>query len=294
MSSDPLQRFRPAGRFDRRRLEEQASKALAREGRFHAPALPAMLDLVAVLEADPRVQDLRWIAYILATVYWETTRPTSVTRQLFDKKGKALLDKKGQPRFVKTTPWKMTFQPVREVGLGAKKEYFQPVKVFALPGGSVRITEQDGDQFVYRKSGYFDRVNDAARMGTKPDGPVAKVYDEDKGTPHVYYGRGHSQLTWWDNYARAGFVIDRGFDLLLDPDLALDPDISLRILLLGMLEGKGFAGKRKLSDYLDGAKSDYVAARAIVNGKDHPKDIARIARLFEEALLGARIEDGPR
>lgn len=74
----------------------------------------------------------------------------------------------------------------------------------------------------------------AARKYGKPD-PL---------TSHVYYGRGHVQLTWAENYRRVGARL--ALDLYHNPDLALDEDVSARILIRGMIEGL-YAGK-KLAD----------------------------------------------
>lgn len=45
---------------------------------------------------------------------------------------------------------------------------------------------------------------------------------------YPFYGRGHLQLTWEDNYRAAGQEL--GEDLVGNPDRALDPDVSARIL----------------------------------------------------------------
>jgi len=57
----------------------------------------------------------------------------------------------------------------------------------------------------------------------------------------------------------------------------------------GMLTGEGFANGRKVSAYFSGARTDYVKARAMVNGTDHAADIAAIARQFETILLAAKL-----
>lgn len=80
----------------------------------------------------------------------------------------------------------------------------------------------------------------------------------------LYYGRGFVQLTWYENYEKAGKTL--GHDLLNDPDLALNPVIATAILIRGMLDG-WVTGKR-LSDYFNGSKEDWVMARKIVNGLD--------------------------
>lgn len=95
-----------------------------------------------------------------------------------------------------------------------------------------------------------------------------------------YFGRGYVQLTWRDNYAKAGKKL--GIDLVHQPELALQPSIAAHILIRGMMEG-WFTGK-KLPDYINAIKADYVEARRIVNGTDRAVMIAGYATKFEQAL----------
>lgn len=103
---------------------------------------------------------------------------------------------------------------------------------------------------------------------------------------HLFFGRGHVQLTWKDNYDKAsdalGAMLDYPKQLLHEPDLALRPDISAAILCFGMRDG-WFTGK-KLSDYINARQTDYINARRIVNGTDKAALIADHARKFQKAL----------
>ncbi len=157
--------------------------------------LEGFLRVVRFIRADEEITDLRWAAYILATVRHETF---------------------------------FTWQPVREFGRGEGRRY-------AIP-------------------------------------------DPDQG--ERYYGRGYVQLTWKENYERAGRFLD--LDLVRNPDKALDPETSYRILARGMREG-WFTG-RSLNDYLTATNTDYVNARRIVNGTDRAERIASEARMFEILL----------
>ena len=96
----------------------------------------------------------------------------------------------------------------------------------------------------------------------------------------IFYGRGHIQLTWEDNYIKVGNLI--GVDLYNNPELALDENISSEIAIKGMLYG-WFTG-RKLSDFLN-TKLDYVNARRIINGTDKASIIASYASIFEKCLI---------
>lgn len=100
-----------------------------------------------------------------------------------------------------------------------------------------------------------------------------------------YYGRGYVQLTWQTNYERAGREL--GIDLAKKPDLALYPNIAFDILTRGMHAG-WFTGK-KLSDYINAARTDYVNARRIINGTDRAAQIAGYAQRFEAILTNSRV-----
>lgn len=98
---------------------------------------------------------------------------------------------------------------------------------------------------------------------------------------YPWYGRGFVQLTWEENYRKAGTKI--GVDLTKNPDAAMEPNNAAKILILGMKEG-WFTGK-KLSDYITIKSSDYTNARRIVNGVDKAKEIAALAVKYEKELL---------
>lgn len=114
----------------------------------------------------------------------------------------------------------------------------------------------------------------------KPAGPYGQVY----------YGRGLVQLTWLRNYADATKRLPvhgvRKVDLVKNPDAALEPDIAAAILVFGMVEG-WFTG-RKLGDYFRGTRSDWVDARAIINGKDRAALIAGYGLHFYHAILAGQ------
>lgn len=105
-----------------------------------------------------------------------------------------------------------------------------------------------------------------------------------------FFGRGFIQLTHRENYAKASRAI--GVDLVANPSLALEPSVSARIAVVGMRDG-WFTGK-KLSDYITLSSSNFLGARAIVNGDKNktPRGsketigqiIARYSRSYDEAL----------
>jgi hypothetical protein len=113
----------------------------------------------------------------------------------------------------------------------------------------------------------------AAQRG--PNSAVAKYAKPLAPHGHVYYGRGHVQLTWLENYRRSSD--DAGADLVAAPDLMLDRVISARVLWRGLLDGRwnGSKGEHRgkgVRHYL--ARGDVVNARRTVNVLDKASLIA--------------------
>jgi len=237
-------------------------------------------DLLDRIGRDPEITDIRWAAYMLATATWEG-RGVVMTPSA---------KPKGKPKRVY-----LGGRPVEEAGKGRLsqnnvKPYYLPVKVDKLPDGSAEITEQDGDVFKVNTSGKITskssrRATHGAVYGHHP----AQAYVQAAGTEHAYYGRGYCQLTWWDNYAASGARIGMGLELLFDPAKALEPEVAYKVMSDGLVHGHGFANGHKLQQYFFGGHTDYVRARAMVNGTDHASDIAGIARLYEGALLASKM-----
>jgi predicted chitinase len=95
-----------------------------------------------------------------------------------------------------------------------------------------------------------------------------------------WFGRGYVQLTHEKNYAKAGKAL--GVDLVGNPGLALEPTIAAKILVVGMMTGL-FTTKR-LDTYVTADKSNFVAARRVVNGSDRAQAIANLAKDYDLAL----------
>lgn len=102
----------------------------------------------------------------------------------------------------------------------------------------------------------------------------------DSQTNQTYYGRGYIQLTWKENYAKFGQLLN--LDLINNPDLALQPDNAYNIMIEGITKGL-FTGK-KLRDFINDEKIDYFNARRIINGTDKAELIAGYAEDFEKLL----------
>jgi hypothetical protein len=283
-------KYKYVGIFNRFEFTAAVFAQLRANGRFDADAVDPMLTLLGMIEADTRMVDIRWAAYMLATVFWETTSPKTELVQAKNKKGLPLKDKKGNPIMLKKTRWLMTMSPVDEVGHGKGRRYHEPAKVSRQPDGSAIVVEQDGDKFSVSAAGSIKPLTKKAKMGTTDGGAAVKAYEDDAGAENAYFGRGYVQLTWWSNYAKAGVSIGKGLDLLIDPEAVKDPEVAYALMADGLINGSGFANGRKFSQYLNGAKTDYANARRMVNGTDHAEDIAKIARKFEEILITSKLQ----
>lgn len=120
---------------------------------------------------------------------------------------------------------------------------------------------------------YYSKHNSAALRTIFPYGL----------TPPYYYGRGAvTQLTHYWNYEKASQKIFGDNRLVDNPDLVLDPTTDMKIAHRGMREG-WFTG-RKVSDYLNDNKTDWVGVRRVINGLDKAHIIAGYSARFYTAL----------
>ena len=85
-----------------------------------------------------------------------------------------------------------------------------------------------------------------------------------KDTTEIFYGRGFVQLTWYENYDKAGRKLGKNF--LKDAKGVMQLENATKILFLGMIEG-WFTG-RKLEMYFNQTTNDWKNARRIINGLD--------------------------
>lgn len=205
--------------YDRQKFFDSIRAHLAPRGSLSQNQIDGFEILLA--EGERRIVNTEWIAYVLATAWYETA---------------------------------YTMQPVRE---------------------TLATSDQQA----------IDRLNAAYAAGRL--GKVSDPYWR-KG----YFGRGYVQLTHEYNYNTMGNLL--GIDLVGNPSLALQPDIAAKIIYEGML--RGLFTTRKLSDYIaiipgtDATEAaEFLAARAIINGKDKAALISSFALKIEHALRGAEL-----
>ena len=120
--------------------------------------------------------------------------------------------------------------------------------------------------FAKTDAGARRAVNNLARR-RGPNSAVARYAKPAGPHGHVYYGRGHVQLTWLDNYRRSS--ADAGVDLVADPDAMLDPEVSARVLIKGLIDGRWNGRGKGIAHYLpDHGRDDLKNARRTVNITD--------------------------
>lgn len=102
---------------------------------------------------------------------------------------------------------------------------------------------------------------------------------------HIYYGRGFTQNTWFDNYemlTNQNYAKAKGWDFLNNPELLLQVEPSVWATIHCMWNGS-YTGVG-LKTYFNDARTDYVNARKIINGLDQAEKIAGFAQTFATAL----------
>jgi len=133
----------------------------------------------------------------------------------------------------------------------------------------------------YGGNSYFERMYDPILGKDDNRKQMAKDHGNmDQGDGVKYHGRGFVQLTWKKNYKKMEEKF--GLDLINHPEKALDHEVAMKIMIYGMEEGS-FTDK-KLTDYINGSKTDYLNARRIINGTDRASDIKDYAEKIEKCL----------
>lgn len=305
-----------AGGFDRTKFatafESRKYKHPYFRVRFSAAAVVNAWTLIQMMQADVRVTDMRWMAYMLATAFWEAAHTVNETVQVpkLGKGKKPVLGPDGKPVMLdkQIKVWEVMV-PIDEIAPSNSRRYKAPVKVKLIEAADVEllkamsrnllaanvlggawIVEKDGDQFVVDATGTTTWQSKKSEMGATFGAAATKTYLNFHGDERAYFGRGYVQLTWWSNYVAAGVALRRGLDLLFDPLLVKNPQVAYDIMAHGMITGEGFANRHTLQKYIFGDKKDYLNARRMVNGGDvgSYQPIAEIAELFEEMLLESK------
>ena len=143
-----------------------------------------------------------------------------------------------------------TMQPVEEFGKGKGRPYGQKLKMGGGPGKRIPYTTPD----------------------------------------KIYYGRGHTQNTWYENYdalTKAAQKAGHTWDFLNNPELLLQMEPSIWATFFAMQKGL-YTGATLLRFFND-TTEDWVNARKIINGLDCAPLIAGYGKIFFGALKQAGI-----
>jgi hypothetical protein len=288
-------KFRHTDGFDPAKLQIGLTKFLPKHEPNYAPtAFETSSRIITRLGLDARVTDIRYMAYMLATACHEARQVKTFLLPVLAKNGKPTFDVKTQVQVTKQVKLYELFVPIEEIGRGAGKKYYEPIKIVKTSEG-VSITEKDGDRFKVLNDGSLLEASGLSAVedrGSKYEGKTSKKYIEAEGTEQAYFGRGLVQLTWWDQYLRSSVAFGYGLELLLNPEKVKDFDVAYNIMVMGMTTGGGFANGKMCSNYFTDNATNYKGARAMVNGTDKASDIAQLALAFETLLLNARVLPG--
>ena len=159
-------------------------------------------------------------------------------------------------------------------GINVKLDYYQDnQELMSIP------------QFAYVLGTIFHETDEKMQPVREKGKGIGKRYGK-MVNGKAYYGMGDVQLTWIDNYQKAGVMVHK--NLVDNPELMLVPSVSVEVAMKGMAVGL-FTGK-KLSDFITEDKIDFVNARRIINGMDRAVLIAGYAGKFLGALQKAKTD----
>jgi len=158
------------GAFDQSTFQKACQTEFAGVPKFNTASMPDLLFLLGKVGADPRITDIRWSAYILATAFIESSHTVRITKQTVDKKGRV--------KTHKIKVWR-NFAPIEETGHGKRRKYSLAVKVKRLPNGDAQVTEYDGEQWVVSAAtGKGSPLHRHQRLGVRADSKPSNLYDD--------------------------------------------------------------------------------------------------------------------
>jgi hypothetical protein len=156
---------------------------------------------------------------------------------------------------------------------------------------------RDGTKWLsYCLATYFHETAEAMNPVEEYGKGSGKSYGQPVGQYNQkYYGRGHVQLTWEDNYKKGQqYLLQRyGVNANIHPEAhkMLDDQTSALVSYDGMVNG-WFTGVG-LPKYFNATVEDPVNARRIVNGTDQANKIAGYYYKFKAALIQIPVSQPP-
>ncbi len=122
MAAGLLEKYRHTRGFVPQKISAGLPRVLATMGGLAPTTEPNALALISKLGADPRVTDIRAMAYILATVSIESREIRKFSFPKLVNLKPVMNAKTGQPELVTSKLWQL-YVPVNETGYGRGREY---------------------------------------------------------------------------------------------------------------------------------------------------------------------------
>lgn len=120
-------------------------------------------------------------------------------------------------------------------------------------------------------------VNPATGWGYEGDHELGNTH---YGDGHRFRARGYVPILGRTQYAQWERRLK--LPLLLEPELVAEPYVAAEIAVRGMMAGT-FTGRR-LGEFVNDARTDYLGARQVVSGRDRAVLIARYADCYQSEL----------
>lgn len=261
------------GKFDKPAFI-QGYRHIVPKGEVSETSVAGLTKLLTYLEEDAEVTDLRWMAYMIATVRKEAGA---------------------------------NFLPIQEKGKGGnhqgkntkgKDDYGREV-IVSQQGNHIILDFVSDPTIVINQSGkeikFAPLTKETAQKPPKDPSLFAIRVDQEArqeraktGSKMVYFGRGYVQTTWWYGFVKVGQRFGLGNSLLFDPDLlARDHDLAYKAMSAGMREG--WISGVSLAKYIQGAKCDYLGARWVINSQDDAPEIKKLAIKIHDLLHQCKI-----
>jgi hypothetical protein len=108
MSTDPKD-YAYAGAFNQAEFQKTYPDEFKGVHKANMASMPDLLFLLGKVGADPRITDIRWSAYILATAFIESSHTVRITKESVSKKGRV--------KSHKVNVWRNS-SPIEEAGHG--------------------------------------------------------------------------------------------------------------------------------------------------------------------------------
>ena len=175
------------------------------------------------------------------------------------------------------------FEKLKENKLFSEFTQLQVYTINAILDECENLGVTDGRQIAYIFATAYHECFKPSKPWTRMT-PMPEFGGEDylkSKKYYPYYGRGLSQITWDYNYKKEAKRLK--IDLVNKPELMLVVGTAANSHVYCMKHGT-YTGK-KLSDYINDSKLDFINARRIINGTDRAITIAGYADKFLNCFL---------